>query len=257
MKKKKEMSEQLEDQTKELRELREKCDKVEDEVGHLKQQKTCLQKKVWHLQKSKSVQANKIVALKEHNFAGILHLEANAKELKEKNKELEQLSCLLEDDTISTFEDGKYVNEIREVIMELLTTNVSMNKVNDVIRIVLKKLSGKSILRLPSKAVHSRLLVEAKHIAGGHNAGGSRHITCSWKHSPWGWHNKIPSPLSQRSKLRPFWSPWRVEKKIGDQNCQEGRQFGDLFPDHLSCFNLHPDIIKSYDHKTVQCPLPS
>ena len=61
----------------------------------------------------------------------------------------------------------------------------------------------------------------------------------------------------QRSKLRPFWSPWRVEKKIGDQNCQEGRQFGDLFPDHLICFNLHPDIIKSYDHKTVQCPLPS
>ena len=46
-------------------------------------------------------------------------------------------------------------------------------------------------------------------------------------------------------------------KKIGDQNCQEGRQFGDLFPDHLICFNLHPDIIKSYDHKTVQCPLPS
>ena len=47
---------------------------------------------------------------------------------------------------------------------------------------------------------------------------------------------------SQRSKLRPFWSPWRVEKKIGDQNCQEGRQFGDLFPDHLICFNLHPEI---------------
>ena len=61
----------------------------------------------------------------------------------------------------------------------------------------------------------------------------------------------------QRSKLRPFWSPWRVEKKIGDQNCQEGGQFGDLFPDHLICFNLHPDIIKSDDHKTVQCPLLS
>ena len=61
----------------------------------------------------------------------------------------------------------------------------------------------------------------------------------------------------QRSKLRPFWSPWRVEKKIGDQNCQEGHQFGDLFPGRLICFNLHPDIIKSYDHKTIQCPLLS
>jgi len=40
---------------------------------------------------------------------------------------------LLEDDTISTFEDGKYVDEVQEVIMELLAMNVSMSKVNEVI----------------------------------------------------------------------------------------------------------------------------
>ena len=27
--------------------------------------------------------------------------------------------------------------------------------------------------------------------------------------------------LHQRSKLRPFWSPWRVEKNFGDQNSSE------------------------------------
>ena len=43
--------------------------------------------------------------------------------------------------------------------------NVSMSKVNEVILTVLKKLAGKSFSRLPSKAVHSRLLVEAKHLA--------------------------------------------------------------------------------------------
>lgn len=66
--------------------------------------------------------------LKEHNTANILKLESCAKELKEKNKELEQLTCLLEDETISTFEDGKYVDEVREVIMDLLAMNVSMSK---------------------------------------------------------------------------------------------------------------------------------
>ena len=55
------------------------------------------------------------------------------------------LTCLLEDDTISTFEDGKYADEVREVIMELLAMNVSMSKVNDVIWTVLKKLAGKSL----------------------------------------------------------------------------------------------------------------
>ena len=28
----------------------------------------------------------------------------------------------------------------------------------------------------------------------------------------------------QRSKLQPFWSPWRVEKIFGDQNSGKSRQ---------------------------------
>ena len=78
---------------------------------------------------------------------------------------MEQLTRLLEDETITTFENGRYVDEVQEVIMDLLAMNVSMSKVNEVIRTVLQKLAGKSISRLPSKAVHSRLLVEAKHLA--------------------------------------------------------------------------------------------
>ena len=134
-------------------------------TADVKQQKTGLQKKVSHIKKQKSTQANEIDLLKEHNAANILKLESCAKELKEKNKELEQLTCLLEDETISTFEDGKYVDEVREVIMDLLAMNVSMSKVNEVIRTVLKKLTWKRLSKLPSKAVHSRLFVEAKHLA--------------------------------------------------------------------------------------------
>ena len=149
----------------ELSGVKEKCEQAKSEVEQLKQQKIGLQKKVSHIKKQKSTQANEIDLLKEHNAANILKLESCAKELKEKNKELEQLTCLLEDETISTFEDGKYVDEVREVIMDLLAMNVSMSKVNEVIRTVLKKLTWKRLSRLPSKAIHSRLFVEAKHLA--------------------------------------------------------------------------------------------
>ena len=42
---------------------------------------------------------------------------------------------------MTTFENGKYVDEVQEVIMDLLALNVSMSKVNEVIRTVLHKLA--------------------------------------------------------------------------------------------------------------------
>ena len=157
---------QLIDQAKELNESNQKFEQAENEVVvQLKHQKTGLQKKLWLVQNSKGRQAKELDLLKEHNAAMILKLESSTEGLKEKNKELEQLTCLLEDKTITTFENGKYVDEVREVIMDFLAMNVSMSKVNEVIRTVLQKFAGKSTSRLPSKAVHSRLLVEAKYLA--------------------------------------------------------------------------------------------
>ena len=49
--------------------------------------------------------------------------------LNDENKDLNDLISLLQNDEIVTFQNGKYCNEIREVIMELCTTcNVSMTK---------------------------------------------------------------------------------------------------------------------------------
>ena len=44
------------------------------------------------------------------------------------------------------------------------------------------------------------------------------------QHSKMAAQNGVPN----RSKQRPFWSPWRVEKKFGDWNFCKGRQFGDF-----------------------------
>lgn len=92
-----------------------------------------------HLKRHKGTQAKNIKSLKEHNPATTFKLESCAAELKKKNNELEQLACLLEDETISTIEDGQYVAMVREVIMDLLVLNVSMSKVNEEIRTVLKQ----------------------------------------------------------------------------------------------------------------------
>ena len=92
------LSGQLDDQTKELNDSKQKYEQAENEVVQLKHQKTGLQKKLWHLQNHKSRQAKELDLLKEHNAVMILKLESSAGELKEKNKELEQLTCLLEDE---------------------------------------------------------------------------------------------------------------------------------------------------------------
>eukprot|EP00057_Strongylocentrotus_purpuratus_P006869 XP_011661343.1 PREDICTED: uncharacterized protein LOC105436956 isoform X1 [Strongylocentrotus purpuratus] len=80
--------------------------------------------------------------------------------------ELEQLNVILEDEMIHTFEGGKYVNELRETIMILLTEcNVSMSKIKKVINTVCKNLLGKLPERLPSLGTLDRILSEAKFVA--------------------------------------------------------------------------------------------
>ena len=81
------------------------------------------------------------------------------------NTELNQLVNILNDDEIVTFENGRYCNGVRETIKELLSLNVSMNKVNEVIHTFIQKLTKKSVGRLPSNAVKSRLLLKARHLA--------------------------------------------------------------------------------------------
>ena len=63
--------------------------------------------------------------------------------LSQRNKELNELLALLDGDSVTTFENEKYTNDVRETIMALLSLNVSMTKVSEVVRIVLDKLAKK------------------------------------------------------------------------------------------------------------------
>lgn len=70
------------------------------------------------------------------------------------------------DAKIEIFYDGQFSNEVRQTIMTLLTEcGVSQKKVNDIMNVVLRNLTGKHLTRLPSAGAKSRLLIEVKRVA--------------------------------------------------------------------------------------------
>ena len=165
----------------------DKIDKLQTEVTNLRNKEKELQQreeevndktisyaemndKLRQLQFKISYLRRKNVNNNENMRATITDLENRCEVLERENMELNQLIELVNDEEIVTFENGKYTDEVRETIMELLALNVSMNKVNDVIRTVVKKLTNKAIGRLPANAVKSRILVEARHLAQVHVA---------------------------------------------------------------------------------------
>ena len=123
------------------------------EILKLKTEKIALQKKV-SSEKKKVADAKELVNnIKLSVENDKREVDLKQKEVQIKEKELEYLESLLTDDKIQTFHDGKYMDHIRLTIMELLSMNVSINKVNDVIRTVIKRLTNKEIDKLPSKGL--------------------------------------------------------------------------------------------------------
>ena len=94
-------------------------------------------------------------------------LTAEVSQLRSENKDLEQLVAVLEDDGVVTFADGRFTDEIREVIMNLVALGVSINKVNDVIHVVMRTLANKKVdqIRLPSDGTKKQIMEEARILA--------------------------------------------------------------------------------------------
>ena len=65
---------------------------------------------------------------------------------------------ILKDPVVTTFQDGKYTNDVCECVMALLSLNVSIDKIDQIIKMVPSKLAKKDIERLPSAGVKARLM---------------------------------------------------------------------------------------------------
>ncbi|CAC5414939.1 unnamed protein product [Mytilus coruscus] len=115
---------------------------------------------------SKQQHSSKFDQIREEHLFEIQNLKVDIAAKQDRILKLKDLNSILTDDKIESFYDGKFSNEVRETIMTLLTEcGVSQKKVNNVISIVLKNLTGKQLSRLPSAGVKSRLLIEAKRVA--------------------------------------------------------------------------------------------
>ncbi|CAC5376815.1 unnamed protein product [Mytilus coruscus] len=145
----------------EIKSLNKTCEKNESDLDRLKKDKRSLLVKVCRM--SKQQHSSKFDQIREEHLFEIQNLKVDIAAKQDRILELEDLNSILADDKIESFYDGKFSNEVRETIMTLLTEcGVGQKKVNNVISIVLKKLTGKQLSRLPSAGVKSRFLIEAK-----------------------------------------------------------------------------------------------
>ena len=153
-----ELQEELQLSKEQLSRARVNIQAIKTDVQDTEDKKRKFYKQAWYQKKErerrKSGTSEEIESLRER-----------VKFLERRAKELQELIDLMEDDSIMTFEDGRYNDSIRQTVMELLSQNVSMNKVSSVIRTVIKNLAGKFIDRLPSIGTISKLALEANHLA--------------------------------------------------------------------------------------------
>ena len=68
-------------------------------------------------------------------------------------------------ESISTFEKGKYTDDVRTCCYQLLSLNVGVNNIKPVIQAILRNLAHTQVDRLPGKTVLCDMMVECLTIA--------------------------------------------------------------------------------------------
>ena len=74
----------------------------------------------------------------------------------------ERINSFMNENEIQVFENGHYNDNIRAVYEDLLVMGISTRNVEDVIRIVLKKLAGLDASKLPGPTFAKYMLLEAR-----------------------------------------------------------------------------------------------
>ena len=112
---------------------------------------------------------SKVSGIAEKNSAKRSELRHEIETLREKvstldlhNAEMsETIDSILHSETIATFDGGKYTDDVRACIYELLSLNVGVSKIAPVIRCVLKNIAHKSASRLPSHGLTCQMILES------------------------------------------------------------------------------------------------
>ena len=87
------------------------------------------------------------------------------RELEKSNKELEELLDSIDAKKLNSFDNGRYMNDIRQVIMKVHSMNISTRNICPAIKVVLEDLANVEVDRLPSYGVVNKIMYEAKCIS--------------------------------------------------------------------------------------------
>ncbi|WAR29909.1 hypothetical protein MAR_003477 [Mya arenaria] len=154
-----EIETELEQLKLEKSDVEEKNESLQSEVNTLKNDRKSLLVKICRLKKSRNFEM-------EANNDKIQTLRHEILEKENQIAELEEINEVLNDNEITSFYNGQYTSEVRQTIMTLVNElGVSQKKVNGVMKTVVQSLTGKTLSRLPSTSVLSRLRIEAKRVA--------------------------------------------------------------------------------------------
>ena len=106
----------------------------------------------------------KMVTKSQHDYIEQLKNELSC--LESDNAEMvETLESVLKDTEVHTFEGGRYTDNVRACIYELLSLNVGVRNVAPIIRCVLRCLTHKSVSRLPSYGLTCQMILESLTVA--------------------------------------------------------------------------------------------
>ena len=164
-----EKEEMIQEKTRKIKETKlalegsdRKLEQVTDKVKRLTADKKRLEQRLHYWQqKAELLSRADFEELVEYHEE-IEKLKANVAELEEDNLDLrEQVEVFLKSDEIVSFEGGMYVDDIRACYYELLSLNVGLRNVEPIIRSVLHNIAHKTVGRLPSYALASKMLAES------------------------------------------------------------------------------------------------
>ena len=148
------------DMSDEIDNLQNQLDKSETQFEELHYQKKLLSNKLSKLKNKIKINRGFDLPKLEKECQ---ELQSKVSTLRQENLELKELTTLLNDQELVTFANGRFSDEMRQTIMTLVSKNVSLKQVNEVIRTVLKGLTHYDTdnMRLPSIATRSKFLNEA------------------------------------------------------------------------------------------------
>ena len=154
--------------TVELKEQQHKIELLEQEIETLNNKLDEALNAKLREQKNKSYYKSKLRKGKEDNYfrSRISDLENEIKELQDEKLKLEEnVDGLINSQEVQMFKNGKYTDEVRMLYQDLLRLGLSANRVSEVLKAVLEKLTNSKMDRFPRKTFAKYMLTEARGVA--------------------------------------------------------------------------------------------